>query len=193
MCSSDLAVNQPGMQSSNFSPKASLRWDMNPDWSLTTSFGKAYRYPTVTELYQAVTSGGTVYTPNPNLRPEQSHSGELALEQVRNKGRLRLSLFQEDLVDALISQNSTISGTTVNASQTQNIDRIRSSGLELALEQGDALVRGLELAGRSGVRPGGRRRLLAGRLPAASAPPARIQQRALVEPPCARRRAGGPA
>lgn len=144
---SGVAVNQPGMQSSNFSPKASLRWDMNPDWSLTTSFGKAYRYPTVTELYQSVTSGGTVYTPNPNLRPEQSHSGELALERVRNKGRLRLSLFQEDLVDALISQNSTLSGTTVNASQTQNIDRIRSSGLELALEQGDALWRGLDLAG----------------------------------------------
>ena len=143
---SGVAVNQPGMQSSNFSPKASLRWNMSPDWSLSTSFGKAYRYPTVTELYQSVTSSGTVYTPNPNLRPEQSHSGELALERVRNKGRLRLSLFQEDLRDALISQNSTISGTTVNASQTQNIDRIRSSGLELALEQGDALLRGLDLA-----------------------------------------------
>ena len=41
--------------STNFSPKASLSYDLNKDWNITANFGEAYRYPTVTELYQNIT------------------------------------------------------------------------------------------------------------------------------------------
>ena len=46
---------QPGLGSTNFSPKASLSFDPNKEWNVTASFGEAYRYPTVTELYQNIT------------------------------------------------------------------------------------------------------------------------------------------
>src|SRR6185437_5956465 len=47
--------NQPGLSSTNFSPKASLSFDPNKEWNFTANFGQAYRYPTVTELYQNIT------------------------------------------------------------------------------------------------------------------------------------------
>ena len=50
-------TNQPGLNSTNFSPKASLSYDPNKEWNITANFGEAYRYPTVTELYQNITVG----------------------------------------------------------------------------------------------------------------------------------------
>src|SRR5204862_3906997 len=96
---------------------------------------------------QAVTASGVILTPNPNLRPEQAHSGEIAIERTMEKGRIRLSLFQENLRDALISQNATIPGTNVIGSSVQNIDRVRSRGLELVGQRADALMMGLDLSG----------------------------------------------
>jgi iron complex outermembrane receptor protein len=60
---------------------------------------------------------------------------------------LRLSIFQENLSDALISQNSTIPGTNTPAASIQNIDRVRSRGAEIAAQGTDMLVRGLDLSG----------------------------------------------
>jgi iron complex outermembrane receptor protein len=140
-------VVQPTINAVKFSPKASLAWDANRDWKVTASYGTAYRFPTVTELYQAVTVAGVIFTPNPNLRPEQAHSGELAVERLIEKGRVRVSLFQENLTDALISQNSTIPGTNTIGASTQNIDSIRSRGIELVADRGDAIMRGLDLSG----------------------------------------------
>ncbi len=114
---------------------------------MTGSYGTAYRFPHRSELYQAVTVGGIVFTPNPDLRPERAYSGELAIERALQNGRLRLSLFQENLADGLISQNSTIAGTNTIGASTQNIDRIRSRGIELAAQRSDAFVRGLDLSG----------------------------------------------
>ena len=124
-------VYQPNLSATRFSPKASIAWQPAQNWRATASYGTAYRYPTVTELYQAVTVSGVVYTPNPNLAPERAYSGELALERMLERGRVRLSLFQESLHDALISQNSTIPGTNVIGSSVQNIDSVRSRGVEL--------------------------------------------------------------
>lgn len=140
-----LNVAQPGLSSTNFSPKASLAWEASNEWLVTGSLGKAYRYPTVGELYQAVTTGATLTVPNPNLRPENALSGELAFEHSAEQGKLRLSLFQEELRDALISYNSTLGAT--NASYIQNVDKVRSQGVELSAQRNDVLVRGLELSG----------------------------------------------
>jgi iron complex outermembrane receptor protein len=141
------SVDQPALSTSRFSPKAALAWDAGDDLLVSLSYGTAYRFPTVSELYQAVTVGGVVFTPNPDLRPERAHTGELSFERAGEKGRVRLSLFEEDLADALIAQNSTIPGTTTIGSSVQNIDRVRSRGVEIVAQRSDALMRGLDLSG----------------------------------------------
>jgi len=143
-----LNVTQPKLSADRTSPKAVLAWTPNADWRLTASVGRAYRFPTVGELYQAVTVGTQLAVPNPDLAPEKALSSELSLERSWPKGRLRLSLFTEDIEDALISQTAPLTpGSTTLVAFVQNVDKVRSRGLEAAAEAHDVLVKGVDLSG----------------------------------------------
>jgi len=141
------AVDQPQVDASGFSPKASLTWQANDAWSVTGSIGKALRFPTVGELYQNVKTGNTYLQANPFLQPERVLSSELALQRITADSRMRISLFDEHVHDALISQTSLIDGSAVPLSFTQNVDRTRQRGIELVGERDNALIRGLDLSG----------------------------------------------
>ncbi len=141
------AVNQPSVDKSGFSPKASLAWAMTDLWTVTGSVGKALRFPTVGELYQNVQTGTTYTQANPFLKPENVLSDELAFERKIEASNLRLSLFEEHVSDALISQTAMIAGYTTPVSFTQNVDKTRQRGIELAGQHDDVWVQGLSLAG----------------------------------------------
>ena len=141
------AVYQPTEKSDGFSPKASLQWDVAPNWRITGSLAKSVRFPTVGELYQLVSTGSTFTSPNPNLRPERSRDGELAVEHETDQGSVRLSLFQENTRDALIQQTAFLAQYPVPVNYTVNVGEIRNRGIELAAKQDNVLVHGLELSG----------------------------------------------
>ncbi|HEX4179214.1 MAG TPA: TonB-dependent receptor [Caulobacteraceae bacterium] len=144
-----LAARQPDLSADRFSPKAVLAFTPTADWRFTASFGKAYRFPTVTELYQSVTTGAALSVPNPDLKPEDAASAELAAERNWSGGRARVSLFGEWISDALISQAGVVSpaAPTVLASFTQNVSRVRNLGVEAVADQNNVLIKGLELSG----------------------------------------------
>ena len=141
------AVNQPELDASRFSPKASLAWSATDSLIVTASLAKAYRFPTVTELYQAITTGSTITLPNPNLRPERAWSGELSGEYAVERGRLRASYFEEHVSDALVSQSGFLPGSPNAVNFVQNIDKVRSRGIELVGQTFGVGIRGLELSG----------------------------------------------
>ncbi len=143
-----LNVSQPQRDDEGFSPKASLQWTFAPEWSARVSIGRAYRFPTVGELYQAITTGATLTVPNPNLRPERALSTEWTVEHNLEKGNVRLSFFTEDIDDALISQTAPlVVGSTTLFNYVQNIDKVRSRGVELVATHDDVLIEGLSLSG----------------------------------------------
>jgi iron complex outermembrane receptor protein len=143
-----LNTNQPQIVASVVSPKAALAWTISPNWSLTGSWGEAYRMPTVTELYQAITTGTTLTVPNPNLRPERDKSWELAAERHTDGGLFRVSYFEEHIANALLSQSAPlVAGSTTLFSYVQNVERTRARGVELVGDQYDVFVPGLELIG----------------------------------------------
>ncbi|GAB2576203.1 TonB-dependent receptor [Dyella jejuensis] len=141
------AVYQPSEKASDFSPKATLRWNMTPTWRVTGSLAKAVRFPTVGELYQLVSTGSTFSSPNPNLQPEHVRSGELALEHTLEDSSVRWSLFQENTRDALISQTSILPGYAVPVTYVMNVGEVRNRGIELAAEHDNVLMQGLQLSG----------------------------------------------
>jgi iron complex outermembrane receptor protein len=143
-----LDVTQPELSRNAFSPKASLAWQPADGWRFTLSAARAYRFPTVSELYQAIAAGPTLIVPDPNLRPERAFSAELAAERGFAEGHVRLSLFSERIRDALISQSALlVPGSTTLFNYVQNIPEVRTHGLELAFDWRNALVQGLELEG----------------------------------------------
>jgi iron complex outermembrane recepter protein len=142
--------NQPSLASANFSPKASLSYDINKEWNVTANLGEAYRYPTVTELYQNITVAGVATFANPNLTPEQDFSGELNLERHWNDGRVRLTLFKERVNNAIISQTTNVTNATGGQTPTTtigNVDAIRMQGAELSADKDNVFVAGLRLFG----------------------------------------------
>ncbi len=145
--STGFGFSQPQIRHNGLSPKASLAWAFADDWLATLSTGRALRFPTVGELYQNVQQGSIYLQANPNLKPEKVWSGELAIEKQlqQGQGKWRVSLFEERVSDALISQTSTI-GSGV-ASFTQNVDRTRQRGIEAAFERNNLLLRGFSLNG----------------------------------------------
>lgn len=130
-------VNQPERRFAGFSPKASLEWRRDDHWSARLSFGQAWRFPTVGELYQATIVGNQLANPNPGLRPERARTLELALAYKDGHGNVRLSLFNEIVDDALISQTNI--STAISSSYVQNVDRTLARGIELAAERRDVL------------------------------------------------------
>jgi iron complex outermembrane recepter protein len=142
--------NQPTLESTNFSPKVSLSYDPNKEWNITANFGEAYRYPTVTELYQNITVSGVATFANPNLTPEQDLNGELNVERHWNDGRVRLTLFKEHVNNAIISQTTNITNSTGGQTPTTtigNVDAIGMQGVELSGEKDNVAIKGLKLFG----------------------------------------------
>jgi len=140
------AIVQPNRSDSAWSPKATLSWTPSADWRASASLGKAVRFPTVSELYQIVSTGSTFVSPNPDLRPERALSGELALEHSGEHGTVRASLFEETTRDALVAQTSTIEGVASPVSFVDNVGKLRNRGVEFVAQRSDVGVRGLDLA-----------------------------------------------
>jgi iron complex outermembrane receptor protein len=141
-------VEQPERTATRFSPKAVLAWMPNADWTATASVGKAYRFATVSELYQLVSTGVTFTSPDPNLEPDDALVAELRVERRFARGSAQLSLFQDDVHDAIISQFlPLVPGAPTLYSYLSNVDHVRGRGAELVLGRRDLLVRGLELTG----------------------------------------------
>ncbi len=152
-----------------FSPKASLSYQASDDWMLRGSYGRGVRFPTVGELFKNVgikTVGGATPTPaeiaafpapynvaltnNPNLKPETADSWEFTVERFLAQGVWRTSLFGEEKRDALISQTdlTTIPGYSI--SSVQNVDKVRTYGIETSLQASDFLISGLNVSGSLG-------------------------------------------
>jgi iron complex outermembrane receptor protein len=147
---STAALNQPGLNSTNFSPKASLSYDPNKEWNITANFGEAYRYPTVTELYQNIMVAGVATFANPNLTPEQDINGELNIERKWNDGRIRVTLFEERVNNAIISQTTNVTNASGGQTPTTtigNVQAIRLQGVELSGEKDNIAITGLKLFG----------------------------------------------
>ena len=137
-------VEQPEVRSSRFSPKGMLAWEASPEWRLTASVAKAYRFATAAELYQLVSTGATFTSPDPHLKPDADLAAELRVMREFARGTAQLALFQDDVHDAIISQFlPLVTGSTTLYSYLANVDHVRARGVEATIGESDLFVRGL--------------------------------------------------
>lgn len=143
-----VALNHPERSENHVSPKAAVAYQACELWVLKASTGRAVRMPTVAELYQGGISGsGTLINNDPHLRPEKSWTTELTAERDLSgwggEGLLRLTAFFERTKDALYSQTNVL--VTPNITNVQNVDEMRTKGLELSYQAANVSVRGLDI------------------------------------------------
>jgi iron complex outermembrane receptor protein len=141
-------VEQPTVEGQKFSPKALLTWNASERVTYTAALGKAYRFATPAELYQLVSTGATFTSPNPDLEPDDVTSAELRVQRKFERASVQLSLFQDDVHDAIIAQFNTLApGSTQLYQFLSNVDHVRARGAELAIGTNDVLLQGLAISG----------------------------------------------
>jgi iron complex outermembrane receptor protein len=144
----------PDAYKNSFSPKAALEYQVTPEFAMRGSMGRAYRFPTVNELFQSLTTSSSVIVNNPNLQPEISTSWDLTGEYRKVDAfngavglfNPRVSLFLDDRWNAIVSQ-SAIGPTGQIVTQNANLDKARFRGIEGAIVMKDILTPGLDYSG----------------------------------------------
>ncbi len=128
---------------SGTSPKASLAWRLQEDLTLKLSAGRGVRFPNVEELYNGTSTASGITQSDSNLAPERSDALELSAEKEWEHQRLRVSLFHDDVRDAILRQ----SDTTVTPTKTRisNVDRVKTKGIEFVWQTQDWMLAGLSL------------------------------------------------
>jgi len=114
-----------------FSPRLSLLYAASSRVTLTTSVYRAFRSPTLNELYRSFRLGNVVTQANSTLEAERLTGVEGGANvSIFSKLSLRGNFFWSDIVNPIA--NVTLSTTpTLTTRQRQNLGRTRSRGVDL--------------------------------------------------------------
>jgi iron complex outermembrane receptor protein len=137
--------NYPSRTEREWSPKASLSFRPDDAWQVRLSAGRGVRFPTVAELFLGAVTPSQIVVNDPNLKPEISDSVDLSVEYRPGFGRVRVSLFQDDVQDTIWNQNNAF--VFRSPSIVQNIDRVRTRGIETAFGIDGMFIDTLSLEG----------------------------------------------
>jgi outer membrane receptor protein involved in Fe transport len=116
----------------SFSPRLSLMRNLGSNAAVWVSGYRAFRAPTLNELYRSFRQGSALTENNPGLRAERLTGAETGgrINGFNHKLESRATAFWADIVNPVT--NVTLSSTqTLTTRQRQNLGRIRSFGGEL--------------------------------------------------------------
>jgi iron complex outermembrane recepter protein len=135
----------PDRSERRWSPKASLAFAPDERWSVRLSAGRGVRFPTVAELFLGTITATQIIENDPALAPEVSDALDLSIERQLDAGRVRLSLFQDDVRDTIWNQVNLFVFPQRNI--VQNFDRVRTRGVEAAFSFAPPAIEALRLEG----------------------------------------------
>lgn len=125
----------PDRSENAFSPRMSVMRQLRPGVSITGSAYRAFRPPTLNELYRTFRLGNVVTLANENLRAERltGAEGGLLLALWTRRLSVRPVFFWNDIARPVANQ--TLSSTpALITRQRENLGRARSRGLEIEAE-----------------------------------------------------------
>jgi outer membrane receptor protein involved in Fe transport len=122
----------PSRSETSFSPRLSLMRNLGGNAAVWVSGYRAFRAPTLNELYRSFRQGSTVTQNNPALRAERLTGAETGIRATafHQKFESRATVFWADIVNPVT--NVTLSSTpALTTRERENLGRIRSLGGEL--------------------------------------------------------------
>lgn len=125
-----LRVDEHSVFGGAVSPRAGLLFKASDRTRLRTSLGRAYRAPSLTELYQPdINFGSVTFQSNPDLQPEYIVSADLGVDHdVTDRIALHADVFYNDMTDLITKQ---VDGAVLRYANT---DDAESYGLESGLD-----------------------------------------------------------
>ncbi|MEX0619212.1 MAG: TonB-dependent receptor [Pseudohongiellaceae bacterium] len=137
-------VTVPTTSAREISPKFSLAYQPTIDWRFAYSFGRAYRFPIVEELFSQYEAYNTISIANPELRPEAGVHHNMMIERAIPGGYVRVNLFQEIIDNVIESQAESLPGG-LSVRTFIPLDEVATHGAELVVNSDDAFVSGLDV------------------------------------------------
>jgi len=126
-------TNLPGKRARSLSPRASLLFRIAPSFSLTSSAYRAFRAPTLNELYRTFQVGDVVTLANAELDAETVEGVEAGFLAGGRAFSLRATAFRMDLGDTVASVTLSARPGLITR-QRQNLGSVRSDGIEVDAE-----------------------------------------------------------
>jgi outer membrane receptor protein involved in Fe transport len=122
----------PDRSETAFSPHASLLYKPADNLSLYASATRAFRQPTLNELYRSFRVGDVLTLANENLRAERLNAGEAgaSFSSFHQKLNTRAAVFWTEISLPVANVTLTVAPNLITR-QRQNLGRTRSRGLEL--------------------------------------------------------------
>jgi len=134
----------PSRESSETSPKFSVGYLPNADWSFRYSVAKAYRFPIVEELFSQYEAYNSTSVSNPGLAPEDGLHHNLMAERAIDNGYIRVNYFTETIENAIEAQSTILDGGT-SLRTFIPVDELRTSGIEFIANAQDMFLPNLDL------------------------------------------------
>ena len=131
-CAASPSMLFPSRSDLAFSPRLSVLRALSPNVSVTGSMYRAFRAPTLNELYRSFRLANVLTQNNPFLNAERLTGAEAGVNvtTLDRKLEVRGTFFWSDIVDPV--QNVTVNPTSNPVlRRKENVGRIRSRGIEL--------------------------------------------------------------
>jgi outer membrane receptor protein involved in Fe transport len=122
----------PSRSETSFSPRLSIMRNVRDNVAVWVAGYRAFRAPTLNELYRSFRQGSALTTANPALRAERLTGAETGARATafNNRAEFRGTLFWADIVNPVT--NVTLSSTpTLITRERENLGKTRSFGTEL--------------------------------------------------------------
>lgn len=137
-------VYAPGQDRSELSPKFSLGFAPDADWSLRYLLARAWRFPIVEELFSQYQAYNAINQANPGLMPERGLHHNLSVQRVLGAGSVQMNLYSETINDAIESQATLLPGGA-SLRTFLPMDEVQTDGVEFIINQDDLLAGRLDL------------------------------------------------
>ena len=116
-----------------FSPKIGVVYHATNTTSLRASVGKAFRAPTVNDLYRDWISYSKVYAGNANLDPETVSSYEIGVDQKIGDGNIHITAYRSDAEDFIYSIDP-LDPSSTNYKEKTNVGEVEIQGMEVEVD-----------------------------------------------------------
>lgn len=119
----------PDQSATRFDPRLSLRYALSDVFALRGAAYRAFKAPTLRDLYRSSSQRTLTIVPNPYLGPETLVGGDVGVDVTAGRFRGQLNLFY-NTIDNIIARKA-LATTPVLIVQPQNIGTARAQGVEV--------------------------------------------------------------
>ncbi|MFI4964676.1 MAG: TonB-dependent receptor [Caulobacterales bacterium] len=123
----------PDQSTSSVDPRVSIRWSLTPELALRAAAYRAFRAPTLDNLYRAFATPSGIFFGNPALRPETLKGAEAGFDLGRDGLRVQVTAFTNtirDLITFSPLDASELPPGFFFGTRNVNAGRARSRGVE---------------------------------------------------------------